>query len=165
MAALRGRPVRATRLWGAAEALREHMGMSLSYFDLAHSGYEQDLASARSSLDERTWTAAWTEGRAMSPEQAIEYALSAEDTSPQAVPEPRGAAPSDPLTRRKRKVAVLIGQGSTNRRIAEELAITERTAETHVSRILRKLGLRSRTQIAAWTIEQGLESRVENRES
>ena len=34
----RGRPVRAARLWGAAEALREQMGMSLSQFDLAHSG-------------------------------------------------------------------------------------------------------------------------------
>ena len=52
VAALRGRPIRAARLWGAAEAIREHMGiMSLTRFELAHSGYEQHLASARSSLD------------------------------------------------------------------------------------------------------------------
>ena len=73
--ALRRRPVRAVRLWGAAEALREQMGMSLSHFDLAASGYEQDLAAVRSALDEASFDAAWTEGRAMSPEQAVEYAL------------------------------------------------------------------------------------------
>ena len=44
----------------------------------------------------------------------------------------------------------------TNRRIAEEMTVSERTVETHVSRILRKLGLSSRTQIAARIIEQGL---------
>ena len=48
------------------------------------------------------------------------------------------------------------GRASTNRQVAEELAITERTVETHVSKILRKLKLRSRTQIATWTIQQGL---------
>jgi non-specific serine/threonine protein kinase len=70
-----GRPVRAVRLWGAAEALREQMGMSFSRYDLAQSGYEQDLAAVRSALDETSFDTAWAEGRAMSPEQAIEYAL------------------------------------------------------------------------------------------
>lgn len=46
----------------------------------------------------------------MSPEQAIEYALSAEDTSPQAAPEPRAAVPPDPLARRQREVSILVGQ-------------------------------------------------------
>jgi DNA-binding SARP family transcriptional activator len=77
VAALRGRPVRAARLWGAAEALREQMGMPLAHFDLALSGYEQDLAAVRSTLSDASFDAAWTEGRAMSPEQAIEYALDA----------------------------------------------------------------------------------------
>jgi predicted ATPase/DNA-binding SARP family transcriptional activator/DNA-binding CsgD family transcriptional regulator len=144
VAVLRGAPTRAARLWGAAEAHREHMGMSLSRFDLAHSGYEQDLASARSSLDKRTWAAAWTEGRAMTPRQAIEYALSSEEeSSPRVAPESRRT--SDVLTYREREVANLIGRGSTNRQIADKLDITERTVETHVSRVLRKLGLRSRT--------------------
>jgi predicted ATPase/DNA-binding SARP family transcriptional activator/DNA-binding CsgD family transcriptional regulator len=145
VAALQGEPKRAARLWGAAEALREYMGMSLSQFDLAHSGYERDLANARSSLDESTWVAAWSEGQAMSPEQAIEYALSTEDTSPQAVSEPR--APSDPLTRREREVALLVAQGRTNRRIAQELSISEHTVENHVAHILKKLDLHSREQI------------------
>ncbi len=125
------------------------MGMSLSQFDLAHSGYEQDLANARSSLDERTWAVAWSEGRAMSPEQAIEYALSAEDTSLRAVPEPHVAPLPDPLTRREQEVAFLVGQGLSNRRIALELTLSEHTVHHHVTNILKKLNLTSREQVAS----------------
>lgn len=89
----------------------------------------------------------------MSIEDAIEYALGSEDTS--AAGDTRDRAALDPLTRREREVAVLIGQGFTNHRIAEELGITERTVETHVGKVLRKLGLRSRTQIATWIMRQG----------
>jgi DNA-binding SARP family transcriptional activator len=68
---------------GAAEALREQLGMSLSPFDLAQSGYERDLAAVRSALSEMAFEAAWAEGRALSHEQAIEYALGAvEEPSP-----------------------------------------------------------------------------------
>ncbi len=73
--AVRGRPVRAARLWGAAEALREQMGLSLSKFDLAASGYEQDLAAVRSAMDRASFDAVWAEGRTMSFEQTVEYAL------------------------------------------------------------------------------------------
>jgi predicted ATPase/DNA-binding CsgD family transcriptional regulator len=75
LSALRGMPIKAARLWGAAEALREQMGMALSTFDLAASGYEQDLAAVRSTLDGASFDAAWAEGRAMSPNRALEYAL------------------------------------------------------------------------------------------
>jgi hypothetical protein len=51
------------------------MGVSLSAFGLASSGYEQDLARVRSALDEATFEAAWAEGRAMSFEQAVGYVL------------------------------------------------------------------------------------------
>src|SRR5579864_5649043 len=58
------------------------------------------------------------------------------------------------LTRREREVASLVAQGLTNREIAERLFIAERTAEGHVESIRNKLGFRSRTQIAAWVVEQ-----------
>jgi two-component SAPR family response regulator len=51
------------------------MGMSLSKFDLAASGYERDLAAVRSAMDGASFDAAWAEGRAMSFEQTVEYAL------------------------------------------------------------------------------------------
>jgi DNA-binding CsgD family transcriptional regulator len=55
-----------------------------------------------------------------------------------------------PLSAREREVALLIAEGLTNRRIAEQLVISERTADTHVQHILSKLGLGCRAQIAAW---------------
>jgi predicted ATPase/two-component SAPR family response regulator len=89
VAVLRKNPARAARLWGAAESLRERMGMTLSPFDVTQSGYERDLASVRSSLGAAPFAAAWAEGRAMSPEQATEYALEgAESESPAAEPAP-----------------------------------------------------------------------------
>jgi DNA-binding NarL/FixJ family response regulator len=47
-------------------------------------------------------------------------------------------------------VADLVARGWSNRQIAAELVITERSAESHVERIRARLGFRSRSQIAAW---------------
>ncbi len=67
---------------------------------------------------------------------------------------PRSAA--DALTPREREVLVLVAGGGTNREIGRHLGVTERTARTHVSNILAKLGLASRTQAAMWAVKQGL---------
>jgi predicted ATPase/DNA-binding CsgD family transcriptional regulator len=58
-------------------------------------------------------------------------------------------APLAPLTRREGEIAELIAQGLTNRQIGARLFIAERTVDTHVSRILAKLGCASRAQVAA----------------
>ena len=60
------------------------------------------------------------------------------------------------LTRREREILVLVAQGGSNRDIANALVISERTARTHVSNVLTKLGLTSRTQAALWAIREGL---------
>ncbi|MCB0129017.1 MAG: helix-turn-helix transcriptional regulator [Caldilineaceae bacterium] len=60
------------------------------------------------------------------------------------------------LTGRERQVAMLVAQGKTSREIANQLVISERTAEVHVSNILGKLGFGTRAQIAAWAVEVGL---------
>ncbi len=60
------------------------------------------------------------------------------------------------LTAREREVLVLVARGRSNREIADELVISERTARTHVSNVLVKLGLASRTQAALWAIREGL---------
>ena len=54
------------------------------------------------------------------------------------------------LTHREGEVAALIAQGLSNRQIAARLFVSERTVETHVCAILRKLGLHSRTGVAVW---------------
>ena len=62
------------------------------------------------------------------------------------------------LTAREREVLWLVGQGRSNRQIAGRLVITERTARTHVSNVLAKLGLASRTQAALWAVRHGFSS-------
>jgi DNA-binding NarL/FixJ family response regulator len=65
-------------------------------------------------------------------------------------------APISELTSRELDVLRLVAAGKPNKQIATELAISERTARTHVSRILRKLQLSSRTQAALWAVREGL---------
>jgi DNA-binding NarL/FixJ family response regulator len=64
--------------------------------------------------------------------------------------------PVEPLTERELEVLGLLGRGSSNKDIAAALGITERTARTHVSNILGKLGLSSRTQAALYAVDRGL---------
>ena len=59
------------------------------------------------------------------------------------------------LTAREREILRLLGVGKANKEIAAELSISERTARTHVSNILAKLGLTSRTQAALWAVREG----------
>jgi two-component system response regulator DevR len=50
-------------------------------------------------------------------------------------------------------VAALVARGLTNRQIASDLHLSERTIGNHISNILRKLGLASRAQVAVWATE------------
>lgn len=61
------------------------------------------------------------------------------------------------LTTRERDVLACVARGLSNRAIADELGMAERTARTHVSNILAKLGLASRTQAALFAVEHGLD--------
>jgi DNA-binding NarL/FixJ family response regulator len=61
--------------------------------------------------------------------------------------------PPSTLTPREREIAALIVRGLTNRAIAGELFISTATAARHVANIMAKLGFQSRTQIAAWMVE------------
>jgi DNA-binding NarL/FixJ family response regulator len=70
-----------------------------------------------------------------------------------------GRSPVASLTAREREVLAGVARGLSNRAIAEELGITERTARTHVSNILAKLHLSSRTQAALFAVEHGLDRR------
>ncbi|HEV8544892.1 MAG TPA: response regulator transcription factor [Candidatus Limnocylindrales bacterium] len=69
----------------------------------------------------------------------------------------RSNAPAvEPLTERELEVLALVGRGRSNKEIATELGITERTARTHVSNILGKLNLSSRTQAALYAVDHRL---------
>jgi DNA-binding CsgD family transcriptional regulator len=70
-------------------------------------------------------------------------------------PEPSGP---DSLTPREREVAALLAEGLTNSQVADRLYISPRTAAVHVSNILAKLGMSSRTEVAAWAVREGVGS-------
>ena len=111
---------------------------------------------ARMSLSGRAFEAAQIAGRAMTLEQAIEYALPPAKSEPASLgQEDRGPADSS-LTGREREVARLVARGLTNRQIAAALVVSERTAEGHVQSILNKLSFNTRAQVAVWAVEHGL---------
>ena len=154
--ACREHPVRAATLWGAVEGMEEDYGAHLTPVILSLTNYEGHLSKGRSKLGEEGFALACAEGKAMSVEQAIEYALSDEEEPPTLIPVPdqQPEVRTEGLTRRELEVALLVARGLTNRQIAEELSVSRSTANNHVARILRKLRLRSRAQIAAWVTER-----------
>lgn len=143
---------RAARLFASAQTLRETIGAALSPAE--NSDYERNVADARSALGETTFATSWEAGSSLGQELAVEYALSGMTGAPATSGHPTPAGPPDGLTRREEEVAVLAARGLTNRRIGQELSISEHTAATHVRRILRKLGLASRYQLAARAAER-----------
>jgi non-specific serine/threonine protein kinase len=161
VAALRGQPARAVRLWGAAEALRKAIGQPLSHFDRSHPGYE-GLLAARSRLnDEAAWEVARAEGRAMTIEQAIDYALGEEDVSPPSPAQQEGAsaapkAPPAGLSEREAEVLKLVAAGLTNAQVAQRLFLSPRTVNAHLTSVYRKLGVGSRSAATRFAFEHGL---------
>ncbi len=145
VAALRRQPARAARLWGAAEALREATGVSLSPFERIQFNYEGYSANSRSWLDEVAWATAWAEGRDMTPEEALEYALE-QPTTPEPVA-PAKVETNYPagLSVREVEVLRLVAAGRTSVQIAEKLCISARTVNAHLNSIYGKIGLSSRS--------------------
>ncbi|WP_440713962.1 ATP-binding protein [Gordonia sp. FQ] len=136
VADVRGDTERAEVLSGAAAATAYTVVALTEAYLTGHPGSSLPARVHRLTAAESPARAA---GARMAPAEAIRYAL-ADDRRP--------AGPATALTRRELQVAHLVAEGLSDRQIAEVLVVSQRTAEGHVSRILRKLGLRSRTQIA-----------------
>jgi non-specific serine/threonine protein kinase len=154
-ASARGHYEHAARLFGAAEAQREIVGERYEPVDQA--SHNHRVAAVRVVLGDAPFAAAWAAGRAMTLDQAVEYALAwVEPEKPAKVRQPGREPKDDPLTSREREVAAMVARGMTNREIAATLVISERTADAHLQNILNKLGFSSRAQIGAWAAEHGL---------
>jgi hypothetical protein len=76
LAAAQAQPERAARLFGTAEGLREAMGAPLPPAERAE--HDRSVAAVRTTLGEEAFAAAWAEGRAMSRDQAVAFALTEE---------------------------------------------------------------------------------------
>jgi predicted ATPase/DNA-binding CsgD family transcriptional regulator len=148
VAAHTGDRARAAQLLGAAEAMFESLGAQLSPSNRAD--FSRIVAVVREGWTSSEFSARWTAGYLLGAERAVEEALAYDVDQDQH----RGSAtPEGPLTRREAEVAALIAHGCTNREIAESLVITEGTVERHVANIFRKLGCRSRAQVASWATQ------------
>jgi DNA-binding NarL/FixJ family response regulator len=64
--------------------------------------------------------------------------------------------PKDPLTPRESEIVKLIAEGYNNKRIAEELVISEKTVERHRANLLEKLGMHDRVELTRYAIRRGL---------
>jgi DNA-binding CsgD family transcriptional regulator len=118
-----------------------------------------DREKSRQAHAEATRVIEYIAGRMPGEESVTSFRAAALARLPsQRAPSPREAAKQafGGLTEREREVARLIAAGQSNAAIAQVLVISERTAETHVTNILGKLGFASRSQIAAWAVERGL---------
>jgi len=150
----------AARLWGAAEVHREVIGAPLPPVD--HAAYQDSIAAARSHLGDKTFAAVWAEGRTMTPEQALAaqapvmlpQPLSAKQSStPQAKPT---ATYPDGLTAREFEVLRLLAQGLTDAQIAEQLVISPRTVNNHLTSIYQKIQVSSRSAATRYAVDQHL---------
>ncbi|WP_433333144.1 ATP-binding protein [Spirillospora sp. CA-294931] len=149
-----GEHERAARLTGAAARLWDDLGPPMFGWAGLTVVHDQCAGRVERALGEDAYAEAVRAGRALAPDAAIEEALRGvpdETEPPTAAP---GADGTDPLSPREREVADLVVEGLSNREIAERLVIAKRTADSHMEHIMAKLGMSSRSQLAAWVIDR-----------
>jgi predicted ATPase/class 3 adenylate cyclase/DNA-binding CsgD family transcriptional regulator len=128
------------RLLGAAEAMRQRMGVVR--FLIHQAGNDGTVTALRNAMGEHDFDAAWAEGAALSTEDAIAYAQRGRGERK------RAASGWGSLTPAELDVVRLISEGLANKDIATRLFISPRTVQAHLTHVYTKLGLTSRVQLA-----------------
>jgi predicted ATPase/DNA-binding CsgD family transcriptional regulator len=146
VAAELGQPERAGCLLGAAERVRDES--SLTLLELFRSQHDRSVAVVVGQAGQKFFDAAFARGRAMTISEGAAFALAG--TQPPRAARPVIVPERPVLTPREQEVAQLVADDLTNRQIASQLFLSERTVETHISNILNKLGLNSRVQLSRW---------------
>jgi predicted ATPase/DNA-binding CsgD family transcriptional regulator len=141
-------PERAATLLGCAQGLRDSMAIPILAPLIA--GHEACEKRTRALSGGRAFDRAFHGGAAMPVADAVDYALDRTKPRPPADAETSMTV----LSRREMEVARLVADGLSNREIASQLFISNRTVETHLTNILNKLGVSSRTQLARWVTAQ-----------
>ena len=160
-ASKRGDPQRAALLLGAVETQRNSIGAALWLVDQLE--YEQNLAKVQGALTKEQFEAAWAQGQAMTLADAIAFAQD-EAAPPSGLPAAqraqallgtpsRSPAPLEPAGLTQREIEILrhVAVGKSNQAIAEELVLSIRTVERHISNIYEKIGVYGTTARAAAT--------------
>jgi non-specific serine/threonine protein kinase len=143
---------RAAQLFGAAAALRTRIGFPVVQPDRSH--YDRHVAALRAALGPEAFDAAWSDGHTLTTEAAISIALQPHGDA-EAKPVTPTAVRHSGLSPRELEVLRLLAAGQSNQEIAAALFISYHTVTRHVTNILTKLGLDSRTAAAAWAVRHG----------
>ena len=156
-----GEPEWAARLWGAADRYREASHAVLPLVERL--GRARRIEQAQDLLGEQVFAEKWAEGRTMTAEQAIAAYPAFDGTSrPQrSAPGRPGQEPvtqplPDPLSARELEVLNMLAVGASNHEIAAALVLAPGTVKLHVSHILSKLGVNSRTRAILRARDLGL---------
>ncbi len=155
VAEAQGNYQQATRLLGAAET---RFDVHISMNDTERASYDRLLQRLAIHLPETTFKAAWAEGRAMTPQQALTApeAYERSPAPPVARSETLPATYPAGLTTREVEILRLVAQGLTDARVAEQLIISPRTVNWHLTSIYSKIGISSRSAATRFAIEQHL---------
>jgi DNA-binding CsgD family transcriptional regulator len=130
----------ATRLFAAAESIRQRMGSVR--FKIYDAYYQASVAALRDAMGEKDFDSAWAEGTGLSVAEAIAYARRGRGQRK------RPTSGWGSLTPTEREVVQLVSEGLANNDIATRLFISPRTVQTHLTHVYTKLGLTSRVQLA-----------------
>jgi DNA-binding CsgD family transcriptional regulator len=160
----------AARLWGTADSLRAVIGARSEQGGIFYTAlppamraiYESSVTAVRNQLGEEVFTASWAEGRSMTPEQA--FATHGPAAVPRQIPtilKPTTTTKISPpypagLTAREVEVLRLVAQGMTDAQVAEQLVISPRTVNWHLTSIYSKLQVTSRSAATRYDIEHQL---------
>jgi predicted ATPase/class 3 adenylate cyclase/DNA-binding CsgD family transcriptional regulator len=128
----------AVRLLGAANTIRDTTGYQLCLADR-----EADLADLQEHLGMEKFEAAYTAGRGLMADEAVAYARRGRGERK------RPTSGWDSLTPAEAQIVDLVRQGHSNSQIGEQLFISPRTVQTHLTQIYAKLSVKGRTQLAA----------------
>jgi predicted ATPase/DNA-binding CsgD family transcriptional regulator len=129
----------ATRLLGAAQAIRQRIGEVR--FKIYDADYEASVAVLRNALGDEDFQSVWSEGAALSTEEAIAYAQRGRGERK------RPTSGWGSLTPTERDVVRLVSDGLANKDIATRLFVSPRKVQTHLTHVYTKLGLTSRVQL------------------
>ncbi len=143
----------AARLYGIADFLQERLGAPM--WPTYRVEYEQEVDRVRALLDPATLKAAWQSGRELTDGEMIAEAIEAAALL-QDAPVMSAAPETHGLTARELEVLRMLATGASNQDIADALFISVSTVKGHVQNIMRKLGLTSRTALAAFAVRQKL---------
>ena len=159
IAALTGRPEHAARLLGAADGLRESLGVSIQPLGIAR--HERTIAAIRAQLTPEPFEAAWAAGKSLRFEDSVAEGSSFAAELMRPADEPENSVSEDRadhygLSPRELDILRLVTANRSTAEIAEELFISPRTVTTHLTSIYNKLGFNTRVAAARFAMEHDL---------